>query len=485
MMEIRLFAIFVLFGSLLQAQTFLEVPRSLPFRGGDYGSVAFADIDGDQDVDIIVTGRNSTLKCFAKMFVNNGSGVFTEDLATPFMGVERGSIGFSDLDGDGDPDLLITGQVNSGRAIAKLYLNDGLGKFRELPGTPFEGVESSSIAFADVDGDKDQDILITGRSNSLERIAKLYRNDGRASFVEAVHMPFLGVDKSAIAFADVDGDTDLDLLITGQRDSGSPSAKLYINDGLGSFAEKESLLEGVEASAIAFADLDLDGDKDVLITGQTLASTPTSKLYTNDGTGNFSAVVQHPIIGVHFGSIAFADVDQDSDLDLLVSGQTQSATQYTGLYLNDGSADFIEVKEIPFEWVQASSVGFMDVDGDLDQDVYLMGQNSALHQTANLYINSDPSTPSKENWEESGMGFELYPNPAEEGNIHLLYASPEDGWMELSLMDINGKMLRKFSQKVYKGLQAYSLDVSSLSKGNYLIQLEGAEGKGTQKFSIQ
>ena len=48
--------------------------------------------------------------------------------------------------------------------------------FEEIPGTPFDGVYSGSVAFADIDNDNDQDVLITGNSSSGQPIAKLYRN---------------------------------------------------------------------------------------------------------------------------------------------------------------------------------------------------------------------------------------------------------------------------------------------------------------------
>lgn len=77
-------------------------------------------------------------------------------------GVSLSSIAFADVDADNDPDLLITGW-NGSNATAKLYTNDGKGNFTEkTTGTPFEGVEAGSIAFADVGGDSDPDVFITG-----------------------------------------------------------------------------------------------------------------------------------------------------------------------------------------------------------------------------------------------------------------------------------------------------------------------------------
>ena len=103
-------------------------------------------------------------------------GNFTEMAGTPFDGVGSSSIAFSDVDGDGDNDVLITGENNSPEGISKLYTNDGMGNFTEMVGTPFDGVGISSIAFSDVDGDGDADVLITGVNNSFERTSKLYTN---------------------------------------------------------------------------------------------------------------------------------------------------------------------------------------------------------------------------------------------------------------------------------------------------------------------
>ena len=71
--------------------------------------------------------------------------------------------------------MLITGS-HSAQRIVKLYTNDGNGNFIEVLDTPFDGVKWSSIAFADIDSDNDQDVLITGYNYSGQAIAKLYRN---------------------------------------------------------------------------------------------------------------------------------------------------------------------------------------------------------------------------------------------------------------------------------------------------------------------
>ena len=351
----------------------------MPFKGLLLSSIAFADVDGDNDQDVLITGFSSSGR-ITKLYTNDGSGNFIEKTTgTPFTGVRNSSIAFADVDGDNDQDVLITGEDSRSNGIARLYTNDGKGNFTEKAGTPFEGIRFSSIAFADVDGDKDHDVLITGVRRDDEgnfiRITKLYTNDGSGSFTEKIRTPFEGVSRSSIAFADVDGDNDQDVLITGSEynrntDRFNRIAKLYTNDGSGSFTEKTgTLFPGVDNSSIALADVDGDKDQDVLITGFS-SSGKIARLYTNDGSGNF--ITRLSFAGVRNSSIAFADVDGDGDQDVLITGDADNGL-ITKLYTNDGLGNFTEKTGTPFTGVENGSIAFADVDGDNDQDVLITG----------------------------------------------------------------------------------------------------------------
>lgn len=320
------------------AQNFFEV-LGTPFTGVQESSIAFADVDGDNDQDLLITGINFTGQppsvLIAKLYTNDGSGNFSEVLGTPFSGVSEGSIAFADVDGDKDQDVLITGSFSS-----KLYTNDGSGNFTEVIGTPFQGVNESSVVFADVDGDNDQDVLITGIQVSSPvyiTTARLYINNGSGSFTEVLGTPFAGVALSAIAFADVDGDKDQDVLITGTNGTVGIS-RLYTNDGSGNFTQVAGTpFPGLMGSEVAFADVDSDNDQDLLIIGGTgLLVFPYTGLYTNDGLGNFTQVSGTPFDDLVDGSVAFADVDGDNDQDVLLTGIDLSANYTAKLYTNDG-----------------------------------------------------------------------------------------------------------------------------------------------------
>ena len=366
---------------------FTEV-AGIPLVGVYLSSIAFSDVDGDGDKDVLITGYNSSYQRISKLYSNAGTGVFTEVAGTPFLGVYHSSIAFSDVDGDGDKDVLITGYNSSYQSISKLYSNDGTGVFTEVAGTPFVGVAQSSIAFSDVDGDGDQDVLITGYNSSNQPISKLYSNDGTGVFTEVAGTPFVGVAQSSIAFSDVDGDGDQDVLITGYNSSNQPISKLYSNDGTGVFTEVAGTpFVGVAQSSIAFSDVDGDGDQDVLITGYNSSNQPISKLYSNDGTGVFTEVAGTPFVGVAQSSIAFSDVDGDGDQDVLITGYNSSYQRISKLYSNAGTGVFTEVAGTPFLGVYHSSIAFSDVDGDGDKDVLITGYNSSYQSISKLYSN--------------------------------------------------------------------------------------------------
>lgn len=361
-----------------------------PFEGVYEGALAFSDIDNDGDEDVLITGIDSSFSPISKLYINDGMGTFSEVTGTPFEGVLFSSIGFSDVDGDGDEDLLITGW-GSQVPIAKLYTNDGMGTFTEIAGTPFEGIYFGSLAFSDVDGDGDQDVLIAGLDSSISPISKLYTNDGTGTFYKVFGTPFQGGSASSVGFSDVDGDGDQDVFITGEDSSFISFSHLYTNDGAGNFSEALGPpLEGVWGGSLDFSDVDKDGDIDILIAGDFYGNSWSPSylsaiLYTNDGAGNFKSPFE--LEGVWNGSLACSDVDGDGDEDVLIAGQSNTLVPIVKLYTNNGTGKFSEELNTPFEALYNSSLAFSDIDNDGDEDVLITGGDSSQSLIAKLYIN--------------------------------------------------------------------------------------------------
>jgi hypothetical protein len=99
-MKLKLLIDLIFIGHSISAQTFTESPQMPPFEGVLGGSIAFADVDGDNDQDVLITGDIGSGTLISKMYTNDGKGNFTEMTATTFVYVRSGSIAFSDVDGD-------------------------------------------------------------------------------------------------------------------------------------------------------------------------------------------------------------------------------------------------------------------------------------------------------------------------------------------------------------------------------------------------
>lgn len=132
---------------------------------------------------------------------------------------------------------LLTSQLPSSLKIADIN-NDGLANFVLAENMPFTGIgDKLSMEFGDVNNDGYPDILCMGRKYSAttagnnEQKAFLYMNNGASGgFTSVENTPFTSHSNGTVAFADVDNDNDLDVLITGINTGTTSTAKLYLND---------------------------------------------------------------------------------------------------------------------------------------------------------------------------------------------------------------------------------------------------------------
>ncbi|MDY7075302.1 MAG: FG-GAP-like repeat-containing protein [Chloroflexota bacterium] len=390
-----------------------------PLVGIQRGSAAWGDYDNDGDLDIFSTGRESgTDPYVTKIYRNDGADVFVTTIDT-LVGTQYhfNSVPWGDYDNDGDLDILIAG--NSSGAVthvARVYRNDGSDTFNAaVTETTLTGYRYDATAWGDYDNDGDLDIFITGYDGA-NLGAKVYRNDGADTFTMAVTTDTLtGLNYAAAAWGDYDNDGDLDILLTG-RDSGlNYTARVYRNDGADIFttAVTTDTLTGVYRGSVAWGDYDNDSDLDIILTGQDENSNYVARVYRNDGADIFTTVVTtDTLAGVQYSSVDWGDYDNDGDLDILLTGWTGSAP-VTKIYRNDGSDTFTEVNTDPLENIYEGAAVWGDYDSDGDLDIFLTGRNSGGSMVARIYRNNIeisnlvPGAPSSLSVQVSGTEVEL------------------------------------------------------------------------------
>jgi predicted nucleotidyltransferase len=195
-----------------------------------------------------------------------------------------------------------------------------------------------------------------------------------------------GVFRSAVAFGDIDNDGDLDLLLTGNIAISNKITKLYRNID-GNFIEDTGIsLTAVMYGAVAFGDYDNDGDLDILLIGYT-GIDAIAKIYQNIN-GSFVEDTSIDLPGVNFSAAAFGDYDNDGDLDILLCGQDISNNKISKLFQNN-NGNFVEDRTNTLSGVgNYASAAFGDYDNDGHLDILLTGQDSNSVRQSKLYKNS-------------------------------------------------------------------------------------------------
>ncbi|MCP4966754.1 MAG: VCBS repeat-containing protein, partial [bacterium] len=212
------------------------------------------------------------------------------------------SITTADVDGDGDIDVL-SASYNDDKIA--WYENDGSEGFTEhVITTGANGAQS--VTTADIDGDGDLDVL---SASTLDDTVAWYENDGSQGFTQ--HLVTAGAVHSegarSVTTADMDGDGDLDVLLAAYIDF---SIVWYENDGSETFTEHLVTSDADQAKWITTGDMDGDGDLDILsasFSDDTIAWYENTAVTTLDGTPTF----------IEGGAAVVLDADVDvSDVEL-------------------------------------------------------------------------------------------------------------------------------------------------------------------------
>ncbi|MCC6864761.1 MAG: T9SS type A sorting domain-containing protein [Ignavibacteria bacterium] len=363
-----------------------------PFNGGlEIPRYQFIDIDGDQDLDLFIFDKDTTLNFYRNE--GNSTSPLLKLNTTRFQNLNiKNWFRFADMDSDGDVDLFCGGDSqrvryykNNGSISNPNFLLEQYGIKTNL--NEYLNSESASVpTIADIDGDGDQDFFsgtATGEITYYQNIGNPQNFNFKFITSRFANILIIGgaLDEmhgaSAIQFADIDGDNDKDLFWgdlfglsiyfikntgTAQNfqwniiDTTSPEPNPYYSGGY---------------NMPYIADINGDSKNDFFI-GVLIGSKTIDNFvyYKNQGTLNnpsFTKITDNFILSADIGSYSspcFTDIDNDGDKDLFMGCDKSVA-----FFRNTGSATIPEFTLVTDSLpLNISNFNYSPTAGDLDND---------------------------------------------------------------------------------------------------------------------
>ena len=328
--------------------------------------------------DLPWTGSRATVvttAVVACLLLVSGAGATGSIAATPSfaagpplpLGPTPSNAVVADFDRDGSPDLAIANANYFGgevRVDVRVLVNDGQGRFRLVPGSPFRtGGESSSIVSADFDADGNPDLAV------LSSGVRIFQGDGTGRFNRG-SLVQLSPPPGNLLTGDLNSDGRPDLItVTGE--AGAYTLAVLVNDGSGGFAVHDgpAITGRPDGVSVALGDFNGDARQDLVLAR---SDSGDLSIFPGDGAGGFGAALLVPA-GTGPGDVRASDFNADGNEDLAVS--LNSGLE---ILLGDGTGTFREAGS-PLKGVSGmSALTIADLNGDGKPDLaYADGDSSS------------------------------------------------------------------------------------------------------------
>jgi hypothetical protein len=310
----------------------------------------------------------------------------------------------------------------------------------------------TSLEIADFDGDNDIDIL----ANSTNGFGWIENVDGQGNYVEFHSLPYVTGGFDSVSYpVDLDNDGDIDII--SWRFDGTGQLIWFENlDGMGSFSSAEFLyaLSSGRGKLLTAADMDLDGDIDIVLTNAD--SNENYMLWIeNMGNANFGNATTITEDEWYY-KIVLRDLDNDNDIDIAFTKYYQNSIGW--IENIDGQGNFGPEIILSDDSLEANSVIISDLDGDTDKDIIA---SAHLDNKIAWYKNSLILSLYENNY----LKFSLYPNPTN----GLITIQSEEKISNIKIYNSLGQLM---ISNVFKN----SIDISNLKPGVYFLNAFGING---------
>jgi hypothetical protein len=322
-------------------------------------ALAIGDLDGDGRPDLVVSGASAT-GAVVSVLLNAGDGLFASRIDHPVRSAPT-SVALGDLNGDRQPDIVAAGGGGPG---VDILINQGQGKFVEFAYCACGGLDPT-VTLADLDDNGTLDLIVASRRGADGETPGdlvVLLNEGSLFAKTATHYP-AGFEPHSLAVADVSGDGHADVVT-----AGTCGGSVLLNGGGGGLMAATSYWS--VRGRVGLHDMDADGRPDIVHTDR---DRWTVEILPNAGAGRFlmalGTAVLNPV------QTAAGDVDGDGKPDLVVA--TEANERALSVLLNQGDLRFTA----PFTYriPEASgpvAIGTADFDGDGRLDVAATGDAS-------------------------------------------------------------------------------------------------------------
>jgi hypothetical protein len=453
----------------LAISLFPDTPTSWPVGDNPRG-IDMGDVNGDGWVDIVVVNTDGDTYT---VLINDGSGEFPNTITEYARDEEPRDVVLAQLDGVGQVDMVIPCTGDTDWGFTEFFLNSGFGF------THHQAISTGAgpwhCVAGEFDGEQGLDVIVTCPW-SYELIT--FHNDGLGNF--SATSSYVGTPKpGGIDKADIDGDGDLDVIFT-SNDTDDYRLSWARNDGTGSFTKVWGVSLVAIPMAVAAADYNGDGLVDIAVGQHNPPGVDNVRLYFGREQGGFDAPMMIGDLS-HAVQLQAADMDADGDMDLICTELYNS--QVTLLY-NDGQGDFPQRENLS---TMLGPYGLVigDLNSDQALDIAITATGDDMMQ---VFLSTYPTTVPVAAVPATGIRG-CYPNPFNPtGRIDLVLA--QEAEVTVDIHGIDGRRVIGLHQGTLpRGEHVFDWNGRDeagrkLPGGVYLVSLRGPGIADTEKMVL-